>query len=140
MFAQMALQWAKAAHQGQKDKAGQAYILHPMHVAEQMETDAEKAVAYLHDVVEDTGVTLEDLRSMGFSDEIVDAVEAITRQDGESYDQYLQRVACNAIARRVKLADLRHNSDLSRFQHPTAADYARCEKYQNKIRQLAALS
>ena len=78
MFAQKALKVATEAHKGQTDKAGNDYILHPIYVAEQMETDAEKSVAYLHDVVEDTDVTFEHLRRMGFSDEIVDAVEAIT--------------------------------------------------------------
>ena len=138
MFAQIALELAKAAHKGQKDKAGNDYILHPIYVAGQMETDAEKSVAYLHDVVEDTDVTFKHLRGMGFSDEIVEAVEAITKRKGELYDEYIKRVSCNPLARKVKLADMKHNSDISRFKHPTEEDYARCKKYQNKINPLTA--
>ena len=117
------------AHEGQVDKAGAPYWHHPAFVADQVATDEEKAVAWLHDVVEDTDVTFEDLLAQGIPSEVVEGVKAITKVAGESYDVYLNRVKANPLARAVKLADLRHNMDLSRIEEPTEKDFARIEKY-----------
>ncbi|MBO7173343.1 MAG: guanosine-3',5'-bis(diphosphate) 3'-pyrophosphohydrolase [Burkholderiaceae bacterium] len=117
------------AHEGQVDKAGAPYWHHPAFVADQVATDEEKAVAWLHDVVEDTDVTFEDLLAQGIPSEVVEGVKAITKVAGESYDVYLNRVKANPLARAVKLADLRHNMDLSRIAQPTEKDFARIEKY-----------
>ena len=103
------------AHAGQYDKAGQPYYLHPYAVAERVEGgDTERAVAYLHDVVEDTPITLDDLRGMGFPEEVIDGVDAMSRREGETYTDYIYRVRENPCARNVKLADLSHNTDPSR--------------------------
>ena len=113
---------AKKAHLGQVDKAGEDYIKHP-----------EKAVAYLHDVIEDTELTLEDLGEYGFSKEVIEAVDIITKKRGEDYQSYLNSVKKNKLARAVKLADLRHNSDLTRLTKVTEKDIKRKEKYQKAI-------
>ena len=124
---------AKKAHLGQVDKAGEAYIKHPEKVASFVKTDEEKAVAYLHDVIEDTELTLEDLNEYGFSKEVIEAVDIITKKRGEDYQSYLNSVKNNKLARAVKLADLRHNSDLTRLTKVTEKDIKRKEKYQKAI-------
>ena len=124
---------AKRAHLGQVDKAGEDYIKHPEKVASFVKTDEEKAVAYLHDVIEDTELTLEDLYEYGFSKEILEAVDIITKKRGEDYQSYLNSVKKNKLARAVKLADLRHNSDLTRLTEVTEKDIKRKEKYQKAI-------
>lgn len=124
---------AKRAHLGQVDKAGEDYIKHPEKVASFVETDEEKAVAYLHDVIEDTELTLEDLHEYGFSEEVIEAVDIITKKKGENYRSYLKSVKKNKLARAVKLADLRHNSDLTRLTKITEKDIERKEKYQKAI-------
>ena len=103
------LRFVEEVHHGQYDKLGVPYVLHPVAVAEQMTTEKEILVALLHDVVEDTSVTLDDLRDRGYSDEVVAAVDILTRRSGEPYSTYIERVSTNELARRVKLADLRHN-------------------------------
>ena len=124
---------AKKAHLGQVDKAGEDYIKHPEKVASFVKTDEEKAVAYLHDVIEDTELTLEDLREYGFSEEVLKAVDVITKKKGQDYQTYLNSVKENKLARVVKLADLRHNSDLTRLINITEKDIERKEKYQKAI-------
>ena len=124
---------AKKAHLGQVDKAGEDYIKHPEKVASFVKTDEEKAVAYLHDVIEDTELTLEDLYEYDFSKEVIEAVDIITKKRGENYQSYLNSVKKNKLARAVKLADLRHNSDLTRFTEVTEKDIKRKEKYQKAI-------
>lgn len=124
---------AKRAHLGQVDKAGEDYIKHPEKVASFVETDEEKAVAYLHDVIEDTELTLEDLHEYEFSKEVIEAVDIITKKKGEDYRSYLNSVKKNKLARAVKLADLRHNSDLTRLTKVTEKDIERKEKYQKAI-------
>jgi (p)ppGpp synthase/HD superfamily hydrolase len=106
-----AMTFAYNAHHGQADKHGVPYIFHPMHLAEQMETESETIAALLHDVVEDTSVTLEDLVAEGFPSDAIDAVACLTHdEEREDYFDYLKRVKTNAIATKVKLADLAHNS------------------------------
>ena len=124
---------AKKAHLRQVDKAGEDYIKHPEKVASFVKTDEEKAVAYLHDVIEDTELTLEDLNKYDFSKEVLEAVDIITKKRGEDYQSYLNSVKKNKIARAVKLADLRHNSDLTRLIKVTEKDIKRKEKYQKAI-------
>ena len=124
---------AKKAHLGQIDKAGEDYIKHPEKVASFVNSDEEKAVAYLHDVIEDTELTLEDLREYGFSEEVLKAVDVITKKKGQDYQTYLYSVKENKLARVVKLVDLRHNSDLTRLMNITEKDRERKEKYQKAI-------
>ena len=124
---------AKKAHLGQIDKAGEDYIKHPEKVASFVSSDEEKSVAYLHDVIEDTELTLEDLREYGFSEEVLEAVDVITKKKGQDYQTYLNSVKENKLARVVKLADLRHNSDLTRLINITEKDIERKEKYQKAI-------
>ena len=114
------------------DKAGKDYILHPMKVASYMDTDTEKAVAYLHDVLEDTDVTEDELRNM-FPNEIVDGVITLTHRKDESYFEYISRVSTSKLAKKVKIADLLHNLDITRIKEPTKQDYLRIEKYKEAI-------
>lgn len=124
---------AKKVHLGQIDKAGEDYIKHPEKVASFVNSDEEKVVAYLHDVIEDTELTLEDLREYGFSEEVLKAGDVITKKKGQDYQTYLNSVKENKLARVVKLADLRHNSDLTRLMNITEKDIERKEKYQKAI-------
>ena len=103
------------AHKEQTDKSGLPYVFHPFHLAEQMETEETTIVALLHDVVEDTDYTLTDLAEMGFDKAIIDALTLLTHDDDTDYMDYVRAIKSNPIAKAVKLADLRHNSDLSRM-------------------------
>ena len=125
-----AIEIAAAAHAGRTDKAGQPYILHPLRVMLRVDTDVERMAAVLHDVVEDTPVTLERLTSEGFPPSVVAAVEALTKRDGETREDAARRAVRDSIARNVKLADNAENLDLSRIAKPTEKDYARLEEYQ----------
>lgn len=133
----IALSIAKKAHAGQVDKAGVDYIQHPLYVASQVKTEQEKTVALLHDVIEDSDVTVDDLLASGLSNEVVTAVQILTKKEGQSYQEYLEKVKSNNLARVVKLADLKHNSDLSRLKSVTNTDYERVKKYKNAIRYLS---
>lgn len=124
-----ALALAVEAHRGQKDKAGQTYILHPLRVMMRLETDAERTVALLHDVVEDTPWTLEKLRAAGYPEEVLSALDALTRRDGETYEAFIERVRPHALARRVKLADLEDNMDVRRLAAVTPKDAERLARY-----------
>ena len=129
---------ATGAHFGQVDKGYTPYIYHPQRVASFVKTEDEKTVAWLHDVVEDTDVTLQDLKMVGFPIYIINAVDAITHREGEDRQDYLNRVAEDPIAIKVKLADLKHNSDLSRiqFRDLEQKDYDRVERYKREIEYL----
>lgn len=117
------------AHKNQKDKSGLPYVFHPFHLAEQMETEETTIVALLHDVVEDTDYTIEDITEMGYSKAVTDAIALMTHQDGVDYMEYVLAIKENPIARAVKLADLRHNSDLSRLDVVDEKALKRREKY-----------
>ncbi|HHY67315.1 MAG TPA: HD domain-containing protein [Alicyclobacillus sp.] len=132
----LAFRIAEQAHAGQTDKGGRPYIEHPLAVADMVDGCKEKIVALLHDVCEDSGITPEDLRDAGFDDDVIAAVRAITKMKGERYNTYLARVAANPIARAVKIADLRHNCDLSRIPNPGPKDFARVKRYEAAIRTL----
>lgn len=134
-----AIALAAKAHEGQLDKAGQPYILHPLRVMLRMVTPEGRMAAVLHDVVEDTGITLEALRDEGFSESVLGAVAAVTKREGESYETFVQRAATDPLGRQVKLADLIDNSDLSRISEPTAEDHERIIKYQRAIAWMMAL-
>lgn len=127
---------AATAHAGQVDKGGAPYILHPLKVMLRMTTLEERIVAVLHDVVEDCGVSLDDLRNEGFSEEVLTAIESVTKVPGESYEDFVDRAAQNPIGRVVKLADLEENSDLSRIASPSWEDLERVEKYRRAIGRL----
>ncbi|PRR79959.1 Guanosine-3',5'-bis(diphosphate) 3'-pyrophosphohydrolase [Clostridium luticellarii] len=120
---------AAKAHEGQVDKGGQPYILHPLRVMFSRKTEIEKICAVLHDVIEDTDISLDYLRDQEFSEEILSALDALTRRDGETYDEYISRVVKNKTASHVKLCDLCDNMDLSRIKNPSDADYERVKKY-----------
>ena len=120
---------AFTAHDGQTDKAGMPYILHPIHLAEQMTDENTTIASLLHDVVEDTEYTLEDLRAMGFPKEAMDAIALLTHDKSEPYLEYVWRIRANPIARAVKKADLEHNSDLGRLSTITEKDKKRILKY-----------
>jgi len=111
-----AMKLAYRAHHGQVDQGGIPYIFHPFHLAEQMEDEYTTCVALLHDVVEDTEVTLEELATI-FPKEVIEAVNIMTHRKGEPYLAYVARIKENPIAKAVKLADLRHNSDESRLEN-----------------------
>ena len=134
---EQAIQLAVQVHHGQRDKAGEPYILHPLRVMQRMETDWERIVAILHDVVEDTPITLADLRRAGFSHGVLVAVDCLTKREGESYAQFIQRAKANPIARRVKIADLEDNMDLRRLPHVSSRDRKRLEKYRRAQEKLS---
>lgn len=128
-----AISIAIEAHRGQKDKGGNPYILHPLTVASRQETEAGIIAALLHDVVEDSQYTLEDLRAAGFSSDVCEAVRLLTHKDGEDYHTYIQKISGNEIAKAVKIQDLLHNLDTSRLQTVTEKDLARVQKYQSAL-------
>ena len=131
---------ASEAHAGQVDKGGEAYIFHALRVMLSVETAAERIVAVLHDVVEDSSWSLEQLRAEGFSEEVVQAIDSLTRRAGETYEGFVARAGGNPIGRRVKLADLTDNCDLRRIGRPTLEDHARIERYRRAIKQLGELA
>ena len=121
------------AHREQVDKTGLPYVFHPFHLAEQMKDEATTVCALLHDVVEDTDYTLEDLRAMGFPADVVDALALLTHDPAVPYMDYVKEIAKNPIARKVKMADLRHNSDLSRMDEVDEWAVKRTEKYKKAL-------
>ena len=128
-----ALKLCFEAHKEQTDKSGMPYVFHPFHLAEQMETEETTVVALLHDVVEDTDYTLQDLRDMGFGEAVVAALTLLTHDDDTPYMEYVAKIKDNPIAKVVKLADLRHNSDLSRVDTVDEKVLERREKYLKAI-------
>ncbi|EHJ00882.1 hypothetical protein CDLVIII_4370 [Clostridium sp. DL-VIII] len=128
---------AASAHQGQVDKGGNPYILHPLAVMLSLEDETERICAVLHDVIEDTDITLEYLKKAGFSNEVLIALDALSRRKDESYDEFIDRIIKNKMACHVKLADLKHNMDLSRIKQPSKKDYDRIKKYQKAVKALS---
>ncbi|MBR3271683.1 MAG: bifunctional (p)ppGpp synthetase/guanosine-3',5'-bis(diphosphate) 3'-pyrophosphohydrolase [Clostridia bacterium] len=133
-----ALRLCFEAHKNQVDKSGLPYVFHPFHVAEQMTTEETTAVALLHDVIEDTDYTLADIAAMGFPQSVTDALKLLTHDERVPYMTNVAAIKQNPIARAVKLADLRHNSDLSRLDHIDAAALERVQKYRSAIRLLTS--
>ena len=130
----IALKLCFDAHKEQTDKSGMPYVFHPFHLAEQMTDENTTIVALLHDLIEDTDHTLEELRSLGFCEEVCAAIALMTHDDAVPYMDYVATIKQNPIARAVKLADLRHNSDMTRLDVVTPRDLARAEKYAAAIR------
>lgn len=118
-----AIQIAEQAHKGQKDKGGQTYIFHLFRVMQKGKTETEQICGILHDLVEDTSWTFEDLKNEGFSEEIIDVLKCVTKKKGESYPLFIRRVAQNPIAIRVKMHDLEDNMDITRLKEITDKDY-----------------
>lgn len=129
---------AAEAHAGQVDKAGAPYILHVLRVMLRVETAEERIAAVLHDVVEDCGFTLAQLRAERFPEAAIEGIDAVTRRDGETYEDFVLRAKAHPVGRRVKLADLADNSDVSRLAGVTDHDRARLEKYRRAIEVLEA--
>lgn len=126
---------AYKAHEGQTDKAGVPYIFHPIHIAEQMDSEESCVVALLHDVIEDSDITLEIL-SKYFNDDIIAALRVLTKKENDDYVMYIKRVKTNKLATKVKIKDLEHNSDLTRLDEVTDRDKKRSMKYWEAIRYL----
>lgn len=129
----LALNLCFDAHKDQKDKSGQPYVFHPFHLAEQMTTEETTIVALLHDLLEDTDYTVADLAEMGFDKSVIDAIALMTHAEGVDYMDYVRAIKENPIAKAVKLADLRHNSDLSRLDVVDEKALRRAEKYAKAI-------
>lgn len=127
---QIALELAVEKHKNQTDKAGNPYILHPLHVMENVNNKEGKIVAILHDIIEDTDITENYLLKIGLSKRIVDAVVALTRSEDMDYQEYIKNLSSNPLAKEVKLADLEHNMDLKRLPTLEEKDLERNRKYQ----------
>ncbi len=133
----LAMQLCFERHREQVDKCGIPYPFHPFHVAESMTDEKTTCTALLHDILEDTETTKEELHDFGFPDDIVEAICLMTHEDGVPYLDYVRRIRTNPIARAVKISDLMHNSDLSRLDTVTEADMRRVEKYRKALEILA---
>lgn len=134
-----AIEIAVSAHKGQVDKAGKPYILHPLRLIFKMQTENEMIAAVLHDVVEDTDWTIEKLEAEGFNEEVIEAVNLLTKTKNVSEKEYFKKIKMNKIATKVKLADLEDNMDIKRIAHPKFRDYARLAeylKYYNELKEL----
>ena len=122
------------AHNGQVDKAGVPYIYHPVHLAEQVNSEEACIVALLHDVVEDTNVTIEKLEEMSFPEECIVALKLLSHEKQQDYFEYIENLKTNKLARKIKLLDLIHNSDKTRLTHePTEQDLERLRKYHKSM-------
>jgi hypothetical protein len=128
-----AITLALLAHRGQRDKAGSPYLLHPLRVMLRFRSEPEQMAAVLHDVVEDSPCTLQQLRAWGYPEEVVQAVDCLTRREGETYDQFIERILPHPLARRVKIADLEDNLDLTRIADPQQQDRDRMERYRKAL-------
>jgi hypothetical protein len=122
---------AVEAHRGQTEKTGTPYILHPLRVMFRLESEADRIVGVLHDLIEDTRYTLQDLRSMGYPEPLLQALDCLTRREMETYEEFITRIRINPLARRVKLADLEDNMDVRRLPALTDKDAERLKKYLN---------
>lgn len=128
-----ALKLCFEAHKDQTDKSGMPYVFRPFHLAESMTDEYTTTVALLHDVVEDTDYTLSDLKDMGFPEKVTDALALLTHDKSVPYMEYVEKIKQNPVARAVKLADLTHNSDLSRLDTVDEKALRRVEKYKKAM-------
>ncbi|MBN7576128.1 MULTISPECIES: HD domain-containing protein [Clostridium] len=124
-----AIRIAAKAHEGQVDKGGKPYILHPLRLMLSRTSQEEMICAVLHDVIEDTDITIDYLKNEGFSEEILSALDALTRRHNETYDGFIERIITNSLACEIKLADLKDNMNLSRIENPSQKDHERIKKY-----------
>lgn len=129
---------AVRAYSGKVDKAGKEYILHPLRVMSKMDTDCERATAILHDVIEESDFTKEDLIKAGIPSDVVEAVVCISKKKGEAYGDFIKRVAHNEMARKVKIADLEDNLDVLRLDEITDDDVKRIKKYHSAWKYLTS--
>jgi (p)ppGpp synthase/HD superfamily hydrolase len=139
LLLERAIEIAVTAHAGQRDRSGRIYILHPLRLMMNVRSDEEKIVAVLHDVVEDTHWTMDDLRREGFPKKLLQALDCVTKREGESYERFVERSAKNPLARRVKIADLEDNMDVRRLAEATPKDGERLAKYLAAWRKLTEL-
>jgi len=124
-----AIRLAVEAHQNQRDRYGQPYVLHPLRVMFRLDNERDRVVGVLHDVIEDTRYTVEDLRGMGYSDEVLEALDSVTKREGEAYEDFVLRSRANPIGRRVKLADLEDNMDVRRMAEIGVPETERLARY-----------
>ena len=132
----MAMKLCFETHKDQIDKTGLPYVFHPFHLAEQMDDEISTICALLHDVVEDSDTTLDDLRIKGFPDEVIEVLALLTHDENVPYMDYVREIKKNPVATKVKIADLTHNSDLSRMEESEIDERAlkRNEKYAEALR------
>ena len=123
------IEFASKKHEGQVDKGGNPYIVHPINVMLSLKTMDEKIVGLFHDILEDTDTTIEELKELGLTDEQILAIDILTRKKDQSYNEYIDEVASDPLTINVKIADLLDNMDLSRIEYPTEEDYKRLQKY-----------
>ena len=128
-----AIALAATQHAGQLDKGGQPYILHPLRLMLQFSNPTLQIIAVLHDILEDTATTAEDLKALGFSAEIIQSIQALTKQTGESRLEAAKRTTLNPLATQVKYVDVADNMNLTRINNPTARDFARLEEYKEVL-------
>lgn len=128
-----AIALACRVHAGQRDKAGRAYVLHPLRLMLRFEDPEAQMAAVLHDVVEDGDVKLEDLRILGIPESVVQAVDCLSRREGETYEAFIERIRPSALARRVKREDIRDNLDVTRLPELGEADLARVARYHRAL-------
>lgn len=131
-----AMRFAYKAHKDQTDRGGIPYVFHPFTVASSMKDETSTIIALLHDVVEDTDYTFEDLKKEGFSDQVIDNLKLLTKETGEDYFNYINRISASPIAIQVKLADIKHNSQKSRLSTLNHKDIERLKKYNKAKRYL----
>lgn len=131
-----AIMFAIEKHSGQVDKGNQLYVLHPLRVMLKLESESDKIIAVLHDVLEDTDATIDELKEIGINEVQIETLQLLTKLPKESYDSYIQRISTNKIAAKIKIADLKDNMDISRIPEPTKIDYDRVKKYKKYYKQL----
>lgn len=131
-----AMKYAYEKHHGQFDKNGIPYIFHPFHLAEQMDDEDSTIVSLLHDVVEDTDTSISEIEALGFNSNVINALKLLTHDKNIDYYDYIKKLSINDIATKVKIADLKHNSDLSRLSEINNSDIERIEKYKKSINYL----
>ncbi|WP_026888759.1 HD domain-containing protein [Clostridium beijerinckii] len=127
---------AARAHEGQVDKGGKPYILHPLRLMLSKRSQEEMICAVLHDVIEDTDITIDYLKNEGFSEEILSALDALTRRHNETYDEFIERITTNKLACEIKLADLKDNMNISRIANPSQKDHERIKKYNKAVNKI----
>ena len=137
-YVEKALKLALEIHAGQVDKAGKPYILHPLRLMSKFSTDDEMITALMHDVVEDGDITLADLENLGFSKNVVSAIDCLTKRDNESYEAFISRINQNSLAKKIKIEDLKDNMDLTRLDSISDKDIARVKKYHKALSVLLA--
>ena len=132
-----AISIATKAHSGQLDKAGKPYILHPLRLMLQFESEVEMIIAVMHDVIEDSHFTLQDLNNHGFSIDVIEAINCLTKRKDEDYQRFISRISQNSLAKKIKIEDIKDNLNLTRLSNITAKDLQRAEKYHRALKFLA---